>query len=56
MKQYKRLPEIPNSWTITFLAVALVGLRCFGIDTWTTSAISLIIGYITGKHMERQIK
>ena len=47
------LPEIPKTWLIAFLLVGLVLMRCFGIDTWTTAAISTLIGYITGKHMEQ---
>jgi len=47
------LPDIPQSWLIALLAVCLVLLRLFGIDTWTTAALSLIIGYITGKHVEQ---
>lgn len=46
------LPEIPRTWIIFFLLVALVVLRAFGIDTWTTAALSLIIGYVTGQHIE----
>jgi hypothetical protein len=47
------LPEIPNSWVIAILAVVLVIMRFCGIDSWTTAAISILIGYITGKHIEQ---
>ena len=46
------LPEIPRSWIIFFLLIGIVMLRCFGIDSWTTAALSLLIGYITGQHIE----
>jgi hypothetical protein len=45
------LPDIPKTWIIFFLLISLVGLRAFGIDTWTTAALSVVIGYITGKHV-----
>ena len=47
------LPEIPNSWLITVLLIGLVIMRCFGVDSFTTAGISLLIGYITGKHVEQ---
>jgi hypothetical protein len=50
------LPEIPQSWLIAFLAFALVILRAFSIDSWVTAALGIVIGYITGKHVERSIK
>jgi len=46
-------PEIPNSWIIFIISIALIVIRAFGIDTWTTAAISTLIGYMTGKHIER---
>lgn len=49
------LPEIPNSWIIAILLFGLVILRAFGIDSFTTAGISLIIGYITGKHVEKTV-
>jgi hypothetical protein len=48
-----KLPEIPATWTIFILVVGLVILRAFGIDTWTTAAISTLVGYLTGKHIEQ---
>jgi len=50
------LPEIPQSWLISGLMVGLVGLRCLGIDSWTTASLSLIIGYMTGKHIQQTRK
>ena len=48
-----KLPEIPQSWLIGLLMVGLVIMRCFGIDSFTTAAISIIIGYLTGVKMEQ---
>jgi len=45
----KDLPEIPKSWMICSLLITLIILRCFGIDTFVTAGISIIIGYLTGK-------
>ena len=50
----KSLPEIPQSWLIAFLLTGLVVMRTFGIDSFTTAGISLVIGYITGKHIEKK--
>ena len=47
------LPEIPNTYLVALLLIALVILRMWGIDSFTTAGISLIIGYITGKHVEQ---
>jgi hypothetical protein len=47
------LPEIPNSYLIAVLLVGMVIMRAYGIDSWTTAAISLLMGYITGKHVEQ---
>lgn len=46
-------PEIPKTWLIIILFAGLVGLRVYGIDTWTTAALSLVVGYMTGKHAEQ---
>ena len=48
-----KLPEIPVTWTIFILIIGLIIMRTFGIDTWTTAAISTLIGYLTGKHVEQ---
>ena len=48
-----KLPDIPTTWTITLLLIGLIVLRTFGIDTWTTAAISTLIGYLTGRHLEQ---
>jgi hypothetical protein len=56
-RKYKfKLPEIPMSWIIVLLLVGLIVLRYFGIDTWTTAAISTIIGWLTGVKMEQARK
>jgi len=52
----KKLPEIPDSWIILGIAGALVILRAFNIDTWVTSSLSIIIGYLTGVKMEQTRK
>ena len=48
-----QLPKIPNEYIVLVLVIGLIVLRGFGIDSWTTAAISTIIGYITGKHLEQ---
>ena len=46
-----KLPEIPQSWMIFALMIALVILRAFSIDTFVTAALSSIIAYLLGvKH------
>lgn len=47
------LPEIPTTWLIFSLLLGLVILRAIGIDSFTTAGISMIMGYITGKHIEQ---
>jgi hypothetical protein len=47
------LPEIPKTWIVCLLMVGMVSMRCFGIDTWTTSALSIIIGWLVGVKMEQ---
>lgn len=47
------LPEIPNSWLIALVLVGLVILRAFGIDTFVTAGLSVIIGYLTGVKQEQ---
>ena len=49
----RKLEEIPNSWLVAILVVGLIVLRGFGIDTWVTASISVIIGYLTGIKMEQ---
>lgn len=48
-----KFKEIPQTWLIAGLGVGLVVMRCFGIDSWTTAALSVVIGYLTGKHIEQ---
>ena len=52
-----KLQEIPQTWLIAGLLAGLVGLRAFSIDTWTTAALSTLMGYLTGRHImqNRQI-
>ena len=47
------LPDIPNSWIIAILAAGLVILRYYNIDSYTTAALGMIIGYVTGKHVQQ---
>lgn len=49
-----KFPEIPQSWLIGALMLGLVTMRCFGIDSFTTAALSIVIGYLTGVKMEQQ--
>lgn len=49
----KRLPEIPTSWMVLGLMAGLIAMRSFGIDTWTTAALSTLMGYLTGIKMEQ---
>lgn len=56
VKSCFKLPEIPNSWVVLALAIALVALRAIGIDSWTTAALSMLIGWVTGKHIEQAKK
>lgn len=48
-----KLPELPTSWLVALLLIGLIVMRTFGIDTWTTSAISILIGYLTGVKLEQ---
>ena len=50
-----KLPDIPNSWIVSFLVFFLMIMRFYGIDSFTTAALSMIIGYFFGMHLE-QIK
>jgi hypothetical protein len=47
------LPEIPNTWLVGALIIGLCVMRYFGIDSFTTAGIGLLIGYVTGKHIEQ---
>lgn len=49
-----KLKDIPTSYLIAGLGVALVALRAFGIDSWTTATLGVIVGYVTGKHIEQK--
>lgn len=48
-----RFPEIPKSWIIVILLAGLIILRAMDIDSWTTAAISTIIGWLVGVKMEQ---
>lgn len=47
------LGELPNSWLVVVLFLGLVILRAIGIDSFTTAGISMLIGYVTGKHIQQ---
>jgi len=51
-----QFPEIPQTWLIGLLIAGLMGMRAFGIDSFTTAGLSAIIGYLTGKHIEQAKK
>jgi len=51
-----KFPDIPKSWLVAFLIVALVVMRAFGIDSWTTAGLSSMIGYIIGKDQGRVLE
>lgn len=46
------MKEIPLTWLVAFIFSGLVILRAFGIDSYTTAALGLIVGWLTGKHVE----
>jgi len=48
-----KLPEIPHSWLIMGLLIALVILRGMGIDTFITGALSALSGYLLGVKLEQ---
>jgi hypothetical protein len=48
-----KFQEIPKTWLIAGLIVSLTIMRAFGIDSFTTAGIGIIIGYLTGKHIEQ---
>jgi len=48
--------EIPNSWLVSILLIGLIIMRFFGIDSFTTAALSLLIGYLTGVKLEQTRK
>jgi len=48
------LPDIPRSWQVTFLILALVILRAWSIDSWTTAALGTLIGYVIGKDVTEE--
>jgi hypothetical protein len=43
--------EIPITWLVGGLGICLVGLRALSIDSWTTAALSSVMGYILGAHI-----
>lgn len=50
------LPEIPQTWLVGLLLASMVVMRFFNIDSWTTAALSSVMGYILGKHQEQVIQ
>jgi hypothetical protein len=51
-----KLPEIPQTYIILTLLIGLIIMRIYGIDSFTTAALSLIIGWLTGVKMEQSRK
>jgi hypothetical protein len=51
-----RLPDIPQTWIILSLLIALVIMRYFGIDSWTTASLGILVGYLTGKDAQNRKK
>ena len=47
--ELSNLPEIPKSWLIALMMIFLCVMRMLGIDTFVTSGLSLIIGFLVGK-------
>ena len=47
------LPEIPMTWLMAVFLVAMVLLRAFGIDSWTTAILSSIAGFLFGVKSEQ---
>ena len=47
------LPDIPKTWIVVILLTGLIILRAMDIDSWTTAAISTIIGWLVGVKMEQ---
>lgn len=48
--------EIPNTWLVLTMFAGMVVLRTFGIDTYVTAGISVLIGWVAGKHIEQARK
>jgi hypothetical protein len=48
-----KFQEIPHTWLIAGLGISLVLLRFMSIDSWTTAALSSLMGYLLGKHIEQ---
>lgn len=46
------MQEIPRTWIITIFMVAMVIMRFFSIDSWTTAMLSAIAAYLLGQHIE----
>ena len=46
-----KFQDIPTTWLVAGLGLCLVVLRAFSIDTWTTAALSSVMGYILGNHI-----
>jgi hypothetical protein len=50
------LPDIPRTWLVGILSIGLIVMRLFGIDSFTTAALSMIIGWLVGVKMEQSRK
>lgn len=48
-----KLPEIPTSYMVCIVLMGLVIMRCFGIDSWVTASLSMLVGYLTGIKLEQ---
>lgn len=42
----KNLPEIPKSWMLMTSLVGLMILRGYGIDSFVTAGLSVVIGWL----------
>lgn len=47
------LPDIPKTWLVAMMLIGMIVLRAFGIDSWTTAAISSVMGYLFGVKSEQ---
>ena len=55
IKEFK-LPDVPRSWIIALLAILLIALRFFGIDTFVTAGLSAIITWLVAIKFEQTRK
>ena len=50
------MKEIPKTWLIAIVMIGLIVMRAFGIDSWTTATLGVIVGYLTGQHIQKAIQ